>query len=70
MAKEGEFGPSLQGTAVLALQGPLKSHNQLLPCAGDLQLSGPTASCDGQKELLCYEELSSAAKGKKVWGNV
>lgn len=68
--KEEQLGPSLQGRAVLALQRPLISHNQLHPCAGDLQLSGLTASCDGQEELLCYEELSSAAKGKRFGGRL
>jgi len=33
-------------------------------------LSGLTASCHRQKEVLYYEELSSAAKGKRVGGRL
>lgn len=46
----------------------LSAHTTAPPVHSDLQLSGPTASCDGQKELLCSEELSSAAKGKRFGG--
>lgn len=46
----------------------LSSHTTSSVCVQiDLQLSGPTASCDGQQKLLYYEDMSSAAKGKKVW---
>lgn len=52
-----------------SLQPPLRSQNQLNPCTGDLQLSGPTASFGGQ-ELLCSAGLSSAGKGKRFGGLV
>lgn len=58
-----------QGRAAPALQPPLRSQKQLNPCTGDLQLSGPTASFDGQ-ELLCSAGLSSAGKGKRFGGLV
>lgn len=46
----------------------LSNHTTSSVCVQiDLQLSGPTASCDGQQKLLYYEDLSSAAKGEKVW---
>lgn len=46
----------------------LSAHTTAPSVHRDLQLSGPTASCDGQKELLCSEALSSAAKGKRFGG--